>query len=114
MKLNDTNLFIKDNLQNIIDGKFDDKFEPEQLKMMLEMSFLYNHITFDSNSILFNYNDINYKVTGITEIINSLPHNIDAESEIISIIKKSITFNSAYKQFLTITNRDKKINSILN
>ena len=114
MKLNDTNLFIKDNLQNIIDGKFDDKFEPEQLKMMFEMSFLYNHITFDSNSILFNYNDINYKVTGITEIINSLPHNIDAESEIISIIKKSITFNSAYKQFLTITNRDTKINSILN
>lgn len=39
MKLNDTNLFIKDNLQNIIDGKFDDKFddkfEPEHLRLQL-------------------------------------------------------------------------------
>lgn len=33
--------YIKDNFQNILDGKFDDKFEPDQLKMMLEMSFLY-------------------------------------------------------------------------
>ena len=35
----DTENYIKDNLQNIIDGKFDDKFSKEQLKMMLEMSF---------------------------------------------------------------------------
>lgn len=81
---------------------------------MINLMINLNQNTFDYNSILFNYNDINYKVTGITEIINSLPHNIDAQSEIISIIKKSITFNSAYKQFLTITNRNKKINSILN
>jgi hypothetical protein len=28
--LDDTDNFIKDNLQNIIDGKFDDKFDKEQ------------------------------------------------------------------------------------
>jgi len=43
--LDDTENYIKDNLQNILDGKFDDKFDKEQLKMMLEMSFLYNHIS---------------------------------------------------------------------
>ena len=112
MKLNDTNLFIKDNLQNIIDGKFDDKFEPNQLKMMLEMSFLYNHITFElTDSILFKYNDISYKVKGIKEmIIDSSPYNIDVENEIFGMIRNAEVFKSSYKQFL----RDTKINSILN
>ena len=110
MKLNDTNLFIKDNLQNIIDGKFDDKFEPDQLKMMLEMSFLYNHITFEStDSILFKYNDISCKVNGIKEMISS-PYNIDVENEIFGMIRNAEVFKSSYKQFL----RDTKINSILN
>ena len=112
MKQNDTNLFIKDNLQNIIDGKFDDKFEPDQLKMMLEMSFLYNHITFElTDSILFKYNDISYKVNGIKEmIIDSSLYNIDVENEIFGMIRNSEVFKSSYKQFL----RDTKINSILN
>lgn len=120
MKLNDTNLFIKDNLQNIIDGKFDDKFEPDQLKMMLEMSFLYNHITFElTDSILFKYNDISCKVNGIKEMIESSPlpmnlkigyNNIDVENEIFGMIRNSEVFKSSYKQFL----RDTKINSILN
>ena len=112
MKLNDTNLFIKDNLQNIIDGKFDDKFEPDQLKMMLEMSFLYNHITFElTDSILFKYNDISYKVKGIKEMIESSSYNnIDVENEIFGMIRNSEVFKSSYKQFL----RDTKINSILN
>ena len=121
MKLNDTNLFIKDNLQNIIDGKFDDKFEPNQLKMMLEMSFLYNHITFElTDSILFKYNDISYKVKGIKEMIDSIifvtnfktssPYNIDVENEIFGMIRNAEVFKSSYKQFL----RDTKINKILN
>lgn len=53
--LDDTENYIKDNLQNILDGKFNDKFETDQLKMMLEMSFLYNHISSEYDSVVFSY-----------------------------------------------------------
>lgn len=104
MHLNDTNQFIKDNLQNIIDGKFDDKFSLEQIKMMLEMSFLYNHLRFEIDAILFEYNGFTFKVSGI----DSMHHPL-SEDEILSIIRKDSVFKSACASFL----RDYKIKKIL-
>lgn len=109
MKLDDTALFIKDNLQNILDGKLNDKFSSEQLKMMLEMSFLYNHITFELDSVVFEYDAQKLKVSGITEIIHSQPFVISAEEQIFSTIKSQSIFKSSYASFL----RDKKIDDIL-
>ena len=108
MKLNDTNQFIKDNLQNILDGRFDDKFSQEQLKMMLEMSFLYNHITFELDSILFEYGEQKLKFSGINNMIQSMPFG-PGEEQIVSMIRSESIFKSAYASFL----RDKKINDIL-
>ena len=105
--LDDTDNYIKDNLQNIIDGKYDDKFSPDQLKMMLEMSFLYNHITvengltnnsilaitqdkvgfmwFGSGNGLIRYDGINFKTYKKNKTdINTLPGNY-----IISILSDS-------------------------
>jgi hypothetical protein len=65
--LDDTDNYIKDNLENIIDGKFDDKFDTEQLKMMLEMSFLYNHITIENDSVIFEYGGQKLKISGINQ-----------------------------------------------
>jgi hypothetical protein len=109
MKLNDTNQFIKDSFQDIIDGKFNDKFSPDQIKMMLEMSFLYNHITFEFDAVLFEYNDVKLKISNINELIHSIPGNV-GEDEILSMIRHESLFKSAYASFL----RDKKINTILN
>jgi hypothetical protein len=103
--LDDTDNYIKDNLQNIIDGKFDDNFSKEQLKMMLEMSFLYNHISSEYDSVIFSYNDIKLKISGISEIPGGF-----AKETITSAIKNDAVFKSALTQFL----RDKKINEILN
>jgi hypothetical protein len=103
--LDDTDNYIKDNLQNILDGKFDDKFEPDQLKMMLELSFLYNHISFEVDSVIFEYNGVKFKISGISEIPTQF-----AKEQITSAIKNDVVFKSALKQFL----RDKKINEILN
>ena len=134
----DTDNFIKDNLQNILDGNFDDKFKPEQLKIMLELSFLYNHISIENDSIIFKYNGIELKINGMSEIDelasqkfektdqiitafiqNKLPNvwicasnrvtQIGPKEEITSMIKDTDIFKSALKQFL----RDKKINEIL-
>ena len=102
--LDDTENYIKDNLQNILDGKFDDKFDKEQLKMMLEMSFLYNHITLENNSIVFRYDDKRVSIEGVSE----LPKQF-AKEQITSSIRNDVVFKSALKQFL----RDKKINDIL-
>jgi len=102
--LDDTDNYIKDNLQNILDGKFDDKFEPDQLKMMLEMSFLYNHISSEYDSVIFSYNGVILKISGISELPGGF-----AKEHIISSIKNDVVFKSALTQFL----RDKKINDIL-
>ena len=102
--LNDTENYIKDNLQNIINGKFDDNFSKEQLKMMLEMSFLYNHISFEGDSVIFEYNGVKFKISGISEIPGRF-----AKEQITSSIKNDVVFKSALKQFL----REKKINDIL-
>ena len=109
MKLDDTALFIKVNLQNILDGKLNDKFSSEQLKMMLEMSFLYNHITFESDSVIFDYNGQRVKVSNINQLIHSQPFGINVEDQIFSTIKSQEEFKSSYASFL----RDKKIDDIL-
>jgi hypothetical protein len=102
--LDDTDNYIKDNLQNIIDGKFDDKFDKEQLKMMLELSFLYNHISVENDSVIFEYNGSKLKISGVSEIPPQF-----AKEHITSCIKSDKAFKSALTQFL----RDKKINDIL-
>ena len=105
--LDDTENYIKDNLQNILDGKFDDKFDKEQLKMMLEMSFLYNHISVENDSVVFSYNGVKLKISGISEIPGGF-----AKEQITSSIRNDVIFKSALKQFLRDI-RDKKINDIL-
>jgi hypothetical protein len=102
--LDDTDNYIKDNLQNIIDGKFDDKFSSEQLKMMLEMSFLYNHITVENNSVVFKYENKTISVNDVLELPTQF-----AKETIVSSVKNTDIFKSALTQFL----RDKKINEIL-
>ena len=106
MKLDENYILIKDNLQNIIDGKFDNKFEPEQLKMMLELSFLLNHITWDDDSMTFEYNDRSLKLSNLYSMFN---HTLNGISEVFTMIKDEETFKSCYNSFL----RYLKLNDIL-
>jgi hypothetical protein len=102
--LNDKDKFIKDNLLNIIDGKFNDKFNPEELKMMLELSFLYNHTTIENTSIIFNYNG--------SKLTFSTTKGYDlwlvGKDTFISTIRNDNLFKSSLTQFL----RDLKLNKI--
>ena len=101
IELSDTNTFIRDNLQNIIDGKFDDKFGPDHLKMVLELSFLFNHLTIDKYYIIFKYNGVVLKINAF--------ESLQSEEEVISFIRNEETFKSCYNSFL----RDVKINKII-
>jgi hypothetical protein len=107
MRLNDTNQLIKDSFQDIIGGKFNNKFSTEQLKIMLELSFLYNHITFESDAILFEYSGQKLRLKGINDLIHS-SHKF-GEDEILNMIKSEEIFKSSYASFL----RDLKIDEIL-
>ena len=105
MQLSDTNTFIKDNLQNIIDGKFDDKFEPDHLEWLLELSFLFNHLTTDKYYIIFEYNGVTLKINA-NDMIFSLSR---FEEAMLHYIRNEETFKSCYNSFL----RDVKINQII-
>jgi len=113
MQLNDTNTFIRDNLQNIIDGKFDDKFGPDHLKMVLELSFLFNHLTTDKYYIIFEYNGVALKINAYEfhRPMQSEEEDFlnDFTSGVISFIRNEETFKSCYNSFL----RDVKINQII-
>jgi hypothetical protein len=98
-KLNEINTNIKDNFQNIIDGKFDGKLEPPYLELMLELSFLFNHLIFKEDNIIFEYNNISL----------SFKNDSYYDDEILSFIRREEIFKSSYNLFL----RDFKINKII-
>jgi len=104
MKLSTTNQRIKDDLQSFVDGIYDGILTAEQLKFALELSFLFNHITTDIDTVIFKYDSFKVKVSGI----HDLPFEYAEETVIHSIIKE-VGFKSALKQFI----RDNRITKLL-
>ena len=104
MKLSTTNQTIKDDLQSLVYGTYDGILTPEQLKFALELSFLFNHITADIDTIIFKYDTFKVKVSGV----HDLPFEYAEETVIHTIIKEE-GFKSALKQFI----RDNRITKLL-
>ena len=84
MKLSTTNQTIKEDLQSFVDGKYEGILSIEQLKMALELSFLFNHITTDIDTIIFEYDTFKVKVSGV----HDLPFEYAEETVIHTIIKE--------------------------
>jgi hypothetical protein len=72
--------------------------------MALELSFLFNHITTDIDTVIFEYDTFKVKVSGV----HDLPYEYAEETVIHSIIKET-SFKSALKQFI----RDNRITKLL-
>lgn len=110
--LDDTELFIKDNLDWILAGKYDDKFNKEQLDKMIELSFLYNHMVLENDKLTFEYSKWQINLTNLYDQYSELVYQIGKEgvkNMIITTITSQDGFKSAFKAFL----RDKKINKII-
>jgi hypothetical protein len=110
--LDDMDIFIKDNLDGILAGDIDDKFNKEQLDKMLEISFLYNHLTFEKDSLIFEHSGIKVKVNNLYEQYSDLVYQIGKEgvkNMVITTITSQDQFKSAFKSFI----RDNKINKII-
>jgi hypothetical protein len=109
MKLNEVELKLKEDIEVIFSGGYDDSLSPEQVEYCKVMSFLYNHIRFESGDIIFFYDDINLKIRDVDMDDFSLYMGVNPKDHIISLIKNTEEFKSAYNRFL----RDRKINNIL-
>jgi hypothetical protein len=110
--LDDMDIFIKDNLDGILAGDMDDKLSKEQVDKTIELSFLYNHLTFEKGSLTFEYGDVKVRVNNLYEQYSDLVYQVGKEAVknmVITTITSQDQFKSAFKSFL----RDRKIDKIL-
>ena len=113
MKLSDTNQYIKDNLDNLIQGKLSNKFNPEELNKLIQLSFLLNHIQLENiDTILFNYNNVKIRFSNLQELMLSTSHynGLDLEDLVINTIITQDDFKKSFKSFIRDINIDKIIN----
>jgi len=121
MKLDETELKLKKDIDIIFNGGYDDKpttdflnhleltrmfvrSESDQIEYIKQLSFLYNHIDIEDNSLVFKYDNVKLKINGISE----LPPDFQKEHT-MHLIRNSDEFKSAYTQF----SRDYKIEKLL-
>ena len=110
--LDDMDIFIKDNLDGILAGDMDGKLSKEQVDKTIELSFLYNHLTFEKDSLTFEYGDVKVRVNNLYEQYSDLVYQVGKEAVknmVITTITSQDSFKSSFKSFL----RDKKIDKIL-
>lgn len=110
--LDDTDLFIKDNLDWILAGNYSNDLSKEQLDKMIELSFLYNHMILENDKLTFEYSKYQINLTNLYEQYSELVYQIGREgvkNMIITTITSQEQFKSALKSFL----RDRKINEII-
>lgn len=108
----DTDLFIKSNLDWILAGNWDHKFNKSQLDKMLELSFLYNHLRLEDDKLTFEYSKWQINLGNLYQQYSDLVYQIGKEgvkNMIITTITSQDGFKLAFKSFL----RDKKINKII-
>ena len=109
--LDDTDLFIKDNLDWILAGNYSDDLSKEQLDKMIELSFLYNHLILENDKLTFEYSKYQINLTNLYEQYSELVYQIGKEAVknmIITTITSQEQFKLALKSFL----RDRKINKM--
>jgi hypothetical protein len=108
IKLDETELKLKEDLHVIFSGGYDSKLSKEQVEYCKEFSFLYNHIVFENRDIIFSYNNLNFKISNVPEEDIFLPNQM-IKDQFLYQLRSSEEFKTSYKQFL----RDYKIDKIL-
>jgi hypothetical protein len=109
MKLESSDIYLRDNLSNIMNGEWDSQFNEEQLEMAKKTSFLFNHITIEERCVIFEYGDKKVKYNFNSDPLDYQMHIGDFSTHMISMIINSEDFLSSYKVFI----RDWKINKII-
>ena len=109
MNIDNTDEYLRDNLENIMKGEWDNHFDSSQLEMARKESFMLNHISVGERNITFEYDEV--KTVYKTES-DPLDYHIfggDLKMHMFSMIKNDEAFLKSYKSFL----RDCKIGKII-
>jgi len=109
MQLDDTDKYLRDSLDAIMRGEWDENFRPEQLEMARKTSFMLNHISIEGTKIIFKYEEFNIKYGFDCDLSDLTLYSGDATQEIMSMIRNDESFQAAYSSFT----RDWKISKII-
>jgi len=108
IKLDETEIKLKENLDVIFSGGYDSKLSKEQVEYCKEFSFLYNHTTFEGRDIIFSYNNLKFKIKNVPYEDIFLTNQM-IKDQFLYQLRSSEEFKMSYKQFL----RDYKIDKII-
>lgn len=104
-ELTETELKLKEDLPLILNGGYDKFFEGEQLKLILELSFLYNFTEFTYDSAVFKYNNNTLRISGLSDAY----YSVDSFDTAVNYIRKERVFKDALVSY----KREYKINNII-
>ena len=109
MNIDKTDEYLRDNLENIMKGEWDNHFNESQLEIARKESFMLNHISIGERNITFEYGSekIVYKFDADPSDFNMFGG--DFKSHMTQMIKNDEAFLKYYKSFL----RDWKIEKII-
>lgn len=98
--------FIKENLYNFLNGDYNDKFDKDQIDILIETSFIFNHLEVVDNKYNLKYNDLTFSLSFPEEDFYT---GISKEEMIISLIRNQDFFKKMFLSFM----RDYKLGKIL-
>lgn len=108
IQLDETEQMIKDSLEPIMRGDWDERFDEKEIEMLRRRSFLLNHLTIDGKDFLFEHGRIRLKVTSQEQLEMSMYWS-DATEHVLNTILNQKEFDTEYKAFA----RQYRIDSIL-
>lgn len=109
MELDETDNYLKDNLENIMNGEFEKQFTKEQLEYVRKESFMLNNITINPRDVTFEYggHKICYKFD--CDPLDFKMFGGDFKTHMFSMIRNDDSFITLYNSFI----RDWKIGKII-
>ena len=108
MELGETDQIIKDKVDEIMSGKWDDQFDAEHIHMLKHRSFLLNHFTYKEGDFTFEYDG--ERIVAHCPDVAELSLYADTESHVIHSIMSDPAFTRAFAAF----SREWKIDGLLN
>jgi hypothetical protein len=109
MNIDKTDEYLRDNLENIMKGEWNNHFDESQLEMARKESFMLNHISIGERNITFEYGEVKTVYKFESDPLDYQIFGGDLKMHMLSMIKNDESFLKSYTSFL----RDWKIRKII-
>ena len=109
MNIDSTDEYLRDNLENIMKGEWDNHFDSSQLEVARKESFMLNHISIEERNIIFEYGEVKIRYKFDSDPLDFHMYGVDSKMHMFSMIKNDESFLNTYTAFI----RDWKITTII-